>query len=104
MSDIRLSDEKLKEKKIRILWDPGEDIQLVFANQLNISHAGGKEFHLTFGQLIPPIVFGLEEDEIPDSISVKPVAKIVVSPDVMQEFVTAMNDNYQRFKQSKETS
>jgi len=104
MSDIHSSDEELKGKKIRILWDPGEDMPLVFANQLYISHAGGKEFHLTFGQLIPPIVFGLEEDEIPDSISVKPVVKIVVSPDVMHEFANAMNENYQRFKQSKETN
>ncbi len=104
MTDISPSDSELKEKKIRILWDAGENIPSVFANQLYISHAGGKEFHLTFGHLTPPIVFGLEEDEIPDSINVKPVAKIVVSPDVMEEFVNAMNENFQRFKESKEAT
>ncbi len=104
MADIDSSDNETKEKKIRILWDSGENISSVFANQLYISHAGGKEFHITFGHLTPPIVFGLEEDEIPESVSIKPVAKIVVSPDVMEEFVNAMNENFQSFKQSKETA
>lgn len=102
MADLSSSDNEIREKKVRILWDDGESVSVAYANQLYISHAGGKEFHLTFGHLAPPILFGLEEDEIPESVSIQPIAKIVVSPDAMKEFVDALNENFSKFKESEE--
>lgn len=102
MADKGSSNKELKEKIVRVLWGTDEEVPVVYANQLYLSHAGGKEFNLTFGYLSPPILFGLEEAEIPERVNVRPVAKIVISPDVMEEFVEAMTENLRQYKESKD--
>jgi hypothetical protein len=36
---------------------------------------------------------GIDESELPDSVKIKPVAKIVISPDAMRAFVRLLSDN-----------
>ena len=93
------SDEETtsKEKGIRVVWGSDEDLPVIYANQLYISHGGETEFHLLFGHLSPPLTVGLTEDELPDMIKVKPVAKIVLAPKVMRGFVDALNINLEKF-------
>jgi hypothetical protein len=86
---------KPKEKPIRIIWDPGDDLPVLYANQLFVSHAGDTEFHLVFGHLFPPLTMGLEEAELPDRVRIKPVAKIVISPEAMKAFSEVLVKNYQ---------
>lgn len=93
---------ELKEKQIRIIWGSDEDIPTLYANNLVISHAGGSEFHLTFGHLIPPLTIGLEEIELPDFVHIKPVARIVVGTEAMKKFVEVINDNYQKYLETQE--
>jgi len=88
---------KFKEKEIRIVWGSDENIPALYANHLFISHVGEFEFHLIFGHLSPPLALGLHEGELPDYVQIKPVAKIVISPEAMKKFVEAIDDNLNKF-------
>jgi len=90
--------ENIQEKAVRIVWDSDTNLPALYANHLSVSHAGGTEFHIIFGHLSPPLTMGLGEDELPDVVKIKPVAKIVVSPKVMKAFLTVLNDNFKNFE------
>lgn len=91
-------EQESKEKKIRVVWGSDEELPALYANHLYVSHTGGTEFHIIFGHLSPPLTAGLDENELPESLKVKPVAKIVVSPEVMRAFVKLLHDNYEKFE------
>jgi hypothetical protein len=88
---------ELKEKEIRILWSSDDDLPSLYANHLYVSHAGDTEFHLIFGHLSPPITLNLKEDELPENVIIKPVAKLVIGPKAMEAFLTILNDNWEKF-------
>lgn len=92
------------EKLIRIVWGSNENIPTQYANQLQVSHAGGTEFHITFGHLVPPLTIGLEESELPDKVTIKPLTTIVASPDVMRAFVKILVENLENFDKKKSES
>jgi len=87
-----------QEKAIRIVWGSEEKSEPVYANQIFVSHAGGTEFNIVFGQLSPPLTVGLKESELPDHLEIKPVAHIITSPDVMRAFVRVLVDNLETFE------
>jgi hypothetical protein len=78
---------------IRLEWDDGEDVPIVYANQLQVSH-GGPEFFLVFGVIVPPA----NPTELPDALKIKPQARIVIARDAMPALVQALNDNLQRYR------
>lgn len=92
--------EETKEKPIRLLWGSDEDIPILYANQMLVSHSGGTEFHIVFGHVSPPITVGLEEEELPDSVTIKPITKLVMSPDVMRSFAKAINTNLELYEKT----
>ncbi|KUK47066.1 MAG: hypothetical protein XD73_0012 [Anaerolinea thermophila] len=102
MAEKKKPETEIKEKAIRVIWSSVEDLPTLYANNLYVSHSNDAEFHLFFGNLTPPILFGLDEDEFPKEVRVNPVAKIVVTPEIMERFVKAMNDNYEKFKNKRE--
>ena len=51
-----------------------------------------------FGHLSPPLTMGIDESELPDSVKIKPVAKIVIGPDAMRAFVKLLSDNLATFE------
>jgi hypothetical protein len=87
-----------QEKTIRVVWGSEEHTEIVYANQIIVSFAGGTEFNIIFGQLSPPLTVGLNESELPDRLEIKPVAHIVASPDVMRAFVRVLVDNLENFE------
>jgi hypothetical protein len=90
-----------QEKAIRIVWGSEENTEVVYANQILVSHAGDTEFNLVFGLLTPPLTIGFSESELPDQLKIKPVAHIVTSPDVMKAFIRVLVDNLENFEKSK---
>ena len=52
----------------------------------------------TFHHLLPQ---AFDEKELPESVKIKPVAKIVVSPEVMRAFIKVLHDNYEKFGESE---
>jgi len=81
-----------------MIWGKSDDTPPIYANQLYITHSGGDEFHLVFGYFMPPLTIGLEEEELPNNVEIKPVANIVVSPEFMKKLVDAVNKNYSKYK------
>lgn len=79
--------------RIPIEWEDTEDVPIVYANQVLISHAG-PEFFMVFGVVVPP----LNTTELPDSLKIHPQVRVVVSREAMGSIVQAMNDNLQRFR------
>ena len=86
------------EKAIRVVWGSEEYIELIYANQIYVSHAGGSEFNIIFGQLSPPLTVGRSESELPDRLEIKPVAHIVTSPEGMKAFVRALVENLENYE------
>ncbi|MEW6086660.1 MAG: DUF3467 domain-containing protein [Chloroflexota bacterium] len=87
-----------KEKKVRVVWGSNENTPVFYANHIQVTHAGGTEYHITFGHLNPPLTFGLDESEIPNELVVKPLTTIVASPDVMKAFVEVLKGNVAQFE------
>jgi hypothetical protein len=90
--------EPEKEKMVRVVWGSNENTPVLYANHIQVSHAGETEFHITFGHLSPPLTLGLEEHELPDKLTVKPLTTIVTSPDVMRAFVAVLAGNLEVFE------
>jgi hypothetical protein len=87
-----------KEKMLRVVWGTNENTPVLYANNIQVSHAGGTEFHITFGHLSPPLTLGLEESELPDKVVIKPLTTIVTSPAVMRAFVEVLKGNLAQFE------
>ena len=87
-----------REKKIRLIWGSNDDTPVLYANHIQVSHSGGTEFHITFGHLSPPLTVGLDENELPTELTIKPLMTIVSSPDVMKAFVQVLSDNFKNFE------
>ncbi len=78
---------------IRLEWDESEDVPIVYANQVQVSH-GGPEFFVVFGCVIPPT----NPNELPDALQIQPQVRVVISRDAMPSVVQALNDNLQRYR------
>jgi len=81
---------------IRLEWDEGEDVPIVYANQLQVSH-GGLEFFLVFGAIVPPV----NPTDLPDVLKIRPQARVVIARDAMPAIVQALNDNLQRYRDAQ---
>ena len=88
-------------KQIKVVWGSDDELPALYANHFYVSHAGEIEFHVVFGHLSPPLTAGLDESELPDSIKIKPVSKIVMGPDAMRAFVAILNDNLAKYEEKK---
>ena len=101
-----MADKKpqIEETKVmRVVWDDNEDVGLKYANHIYVSHGGGKEFHIYFGHLSPPITKGKKPDEYAETLNIKTVSKIVVSPTVMKEITEVLNKNLEKFEKISES-
>ena len=81
-------EKSIQEIPIRLRWGSPDEIPAIYANQLIISHAGETEFHLVFGHLPPPSA----DNELPDEITIQPVAKIKISPEAMKSIAETITE------------
>lgn len=98
MATNKPSISKPMGKIVRLTWGPGEDLPTLYANHMIVTHGGESEFHIVFGHLTPPLIVPESPDDIPDTLTIKPVAKIVVTPDNMKKFIKAMISNLENFE------
>ena len=80
---------------IRLEWDEDNEVPIVYANQIQVSH-GGPEFFVVFGCVVPPS----NPNELPDALKIQPQVRVVISRDAMPSMVQALNDNLQRYRNS----
>ena len=92
----------VEEIEFRVVWEHEDSLPVLYSNQLIISHSGGSEFYLLFGHLSPPLPPNLTaEGKKSEFVSVKPIARIVVSPSAMENFIEAMSRNIEKFKEQE---
>jgi hypothetical protein len=81
---------------IRLEWDEADDVPILYANQVQVSH-GGPEFFVVFGVVVPPT----NPNELPDALKIQPQVRLVIARDAMPSMVQALTDNLQRYQQSQ---
>ncbi|MCZ7568232.1 MAG: hypothetical protein M5U01_06550 [Ardenticatenaceae bacterium] len=78
---------------ISIKWpENAGDVPTHYANMLWITH-GGPEFFLVFGEIVPPP----PGSSVPEQLTVRPIAKIAISPLIMPEIARIIHDNVEKF-------
>ncbi|MBM3301000.1 MAG: DUF3467 domain-containing protein [Deltaproteobacteria bacterium] len=104
MAKRQISQVQPKEEvTLRLRWQDASDLPTLYANQVYVSHAGG-EFYVVFGEVQQPILLNLTPDDLQKmgEIQVKPVAKLVFTPEAMASVLKALTDNVGSFKQRQE--
>lgn len=88
----------MTEKGIPVLWEDDDSLDTHYVNNMFVSHSTG-EFYIVFGELSP--IVRNENMELPDAVYVKPVVRLVISPDNLKEFLDILNTNFQKYEEKK---
>ena len=83
-------------KRINLIWQSAENLPTVYANQVLVSHSG-PEFYLVFGEVTTPAILGDISNNLPDNLSVKPVIKIAITPEMIFQMADIIKTNVDRF-------
>lgn len=94
------SNRKEKELRVEIRWDKPYEVPIQQANCFFVVHTDD-EFFITFGQAHPPYSLQLTKEEVEElkatGLPVRVVARLMLSPIKMKEFIDILNDNYKKF-------
>lgn len=85
MSDQPAEDQKLE---VNLKWPLEDGLQTVYANQFAISSIG-PEYVIVFGEFLPAGFANRSKQEVEEYLkqaNIKPVAKVVVSPEGLKAF------------------
>lgn len=87
---------------IPVVWPESVDLPTVYANQMFIQHTDN-EFFLIFGELMPPIAAGSQDErrkklQSLSGITIRPVVKIALSPPFMLRMAEAVQENVEKFR------
>jgi hypothetical protein len=103
-----LVDNELFSRELPIEYYGSEDIAGMFADQAMVSHSTGM-FTLSFFQMQVPPTQDLDVLQKVEKIPARCVAKIVLAPQLMEQFFVALEGNIKRhqkliaaFEKSKE--
>jgi len=89
--------------QLRLRWQDHSQLPTLYANQVYMTHAGN-EFYVIFGEVQLPVLVNVtpEELEKTQEIQVKPVAKLVFTPETIIPIVDAMAENVRKFLERQE--
>lgn len=82
--------------RIPLEWQDADDVPIVYANQVLVSHMG-PEFFVTLGVVLPPP----SPDALPDQLSIQPQVRVAVSREAMPAIIKALNDSLRRYQQAR---
>jgi hypothetical protein len=91
---------KQPEKEVTVRHILPGGMLSVYCDQLIIQNTFN-EFTLSFFQLIQPVIIKPEDLEKAETVDAQCVARIIVSPNKMGEFVDVINQNWQRFSEKQ---
>ena len=81
---------------VPLLWVGVDDADIHYANQIIVQPGEGTEFFVTFGQVAPPLLFGLTPEENLDRakqiafVPVRTVARLGLTLERMEQFTEVM--------------
>jgi hypothetical protein len=84
-----------------IEWHIPENIKPQFVTNLTVQHTG-QEFIISFYETYPPLVIGTSEEvearlEQIESVRAECIARFVMTPGRMENFVQALQTNYEKY-------
>ena len=97
--------ESAKIVSLPIRWQ-SEGAPSVFANQM-IVQADENDFHLSFFEIVPPLIVGDEAEQRKQAeslggVTARCVVRVVINADRMQKFVDAMQGSLEKHKAARE--
>ncbi len=89
--------------QIGLQWQDASDLPTLYANQMYMIHSAG-EFYVIFGETQLPIMLNRTPEDIEnlETIEVKPVAKLVFTPQSIAAIANVMVGNIQAFQIKQE--
>ena len=101
-----MSENQENSTSLPIEWVVPDDVVTRYVTNMVVQHSTA-EFLVSFFEVQPPILIGSTEEDARTrlsqlkSISAKCVARIVVTPDRMEEFVRVLTGNLEGYKAAK---
>lgn len=88
-----------------IQWSVSDELSTCYATNLVVQHTE-HEFFITFFELVPPITLGKTSDEIKqiESVQAHALTRIAVTPERLESFIQAMQENLDRYRASVNVS
>lgn len=95
----------LAGKEVPIAWIVPDDLVTRYATNIVVQHSE-HEFFLSFFEADPPIILGSREEALATieqlgSLKAKCVARIVVAPKRMREFVRVLQANLEKYLEAE---
>jgi hypothetical protein len=101
-----MSDEMETPETVRLLidWSVPDDLPTHYVTNLVSQHTK-HEFFITFFEIIPPLTLGrtAEEVESMESVRARALTRISVSPERLQGFINALQENLEQYRASLKT-
>jgi len=93
--------------EIPIVISGAEDVSIHFANQFVIQHQQN-EFILTIGQLVPPMLFGTDEERLEQAkkvayVPVKVVTRLALTRQRIVELIEVLQENLRNYDAAQPT-
>lgn len=93
---------ELPEKyAVPILFEGADEVPIKHANCFFVVHTDD-EFFITFAQAHPPYKLKISKEEVEElqrtGLKSRVIARIMISPVKMKEFLDALNENYDKFR------
>lgn len=97
-----MDEKKREEIALPIEWYVPEDLKSQYATNMVIQHTD-QEFLISFFEIKNPIIVGSDEEVMSKyqeigKIKANCIARIIVTPDRMKEFIDILRANYDRFQ------
>jgi hypothetical protein len=86
--DEETNGEKPWKVELPTVWGSHDHLDTIYPTNIHITQAGG-EYYLVFGEISFPLA--MDNEECPDRVEIKPVAKLAVCPEVMLSIADALN-------------
>ena len=99
---VKDGNQPIESLRIPIEWHYPEDQISRYASNIIVQH-GRREFILSFFEVRSPVLLGSPEEREEaarslESVRAECVARIIVAPDALQEFIEVMQDNLRNYR------
>lgn len=100
------AEERPTEIRVPIEWHFREETAAHYVTHMVVQHTE-HEFHISFFEARPPLLLGTPEEqreaaERIGSVRAECVARIIVAPGRMQEFIDVVQDNLNKYLSKKD--
>lgn len=92
--------------RVPIVWEGLDELPIHASNQI-LSQFTEDGFIVSFGILAPPALIGSDEERREQAqrlgyLPIRPIARVSLSEQRLQQFIEVLQQNLQRFRDSKE--